>query len=216
MIMPPVTLSDKSFSWDDPRAKGGSMTSKLSLFLLLFLLSPLARAFLPHHAYTFDFNIRTEQEITWEQEQKILRALDIIRQVIMMPEFRDQILKHRFQGKRGFQYDQGLSNHQIYQRILEGAERLQPFKNNRMDLLLEFYTDYDSNVIGYTLPSTMKVWINNKYFETNSDAQVAANLIHEWLHKLGFHHDRERTVERRSSVPYAVGRIVRELGEEFP
>jgi hypothetical protein len=188
----------------------------LSILLISLMLSQSGQAIVPQKAYTFEFNIRTEQSISWEKEQKILRAIELIREVIATPEFRRRILQHRFLGQASFQYNMGLSNRQIYQKILEGAERLQPYKNNRMDLKLEFYTDLKSNVIGYTLPGTIKVWVNNKYFNTNSDAKVAANLVHEWLHKLGFHHDRFKHSHRKYSVPYAVGKIVRDLAITLP
>ena len=183
------------------------------LFFLSLGLPFAAEAMVPVKAYTFDFNVRTDKSISWQKEQKVLDALDLIRQVIASPEFKHRVLNHRYQARRRFQYNLGLSNQQIYHKILEGAEKLQPYKNNQMDLKLEFYSDYESNVVGYTLPNTMKVWINNKYFFKNSTAKVAANLIHEWLHKLGFHHDKEKSTNRKYSVPYAVGSIIKDLAK---
>ena len=150
------------------------------LLLLSLSLPMAAQAMVPVKAYTFDFDVRTDKSISWKKEQKVLDALDLIRQVIASPEFKQRVLNHRYQGRRRFQYNMGLSNQQIYHKILEGAEKLQPHKNNQMDLKLEFYSDYESNVVGYTLPHTTKVWINNKYFFKNSTAKVAANLVHEF------------------------------------
>lgn len=185
------------------------------LLLLSFCLPFVAEAIVPVKAYTFDFNVRTDKSLSRQKEQKVLDSLDLIRQVIASPEFKHRILNHRFQDRRRFHYNMGLSNHQIYNKILEGAEKLQPHKNNQMDLKLEFYSDYDSNVVGYTLPNTMKVWINNKYFFKNSTAKVAANLVHEWLHKLGFHHEKEKSTQRNFSVPYAVGTIVKDIAAKM-
>jgi hypothetical protein len=185
------------------------------LLLLSLSLPFAAEAMVPVKAHTFDFNVRTDKSISWNKEQKVLDALDLIRQVIASPEFRKKVLNHGYQGRKRFQYNMGMTNQQIYYKILEGAEKLTPYKNNQMDLKLEFYSDYESNVVGYTLPQTTKVWINNKYFFKNSTAKVAGNLMHEWLHKLGFHHDREKSTHRKYSVPYGVGTIVKDLAKRL-
>jgi hypothetical protein len=190
------------------------MIAKTWFLILILSFSSIAYSRVPTKAYTFDFDVQTHQKISRNKELKILRSLDLIREILASPEFRASILWHKYKGRAAFQYNNGLSNLQIYHRILEGAERLKPWGNNQMDLRLEFYTDHDTNVIAYTFPDTMKVWINNKFFYQNSDAKVAANLVHEWLHKLGFHHDRERTSDRKFSVPYGVGRIIYELARK--
>ena len=59
--------------------------------------------------------------------------------------------------------------------------------------------------------------MNTKYFDRYTPYQVAGNLTHEWLHKMGFTHDSAATSTRPYSVPYAVGYIVRQLaGELYP
>jgi hypothetical protein len=78
-----------------------------------------------------------------------------------------------------------------------------------MDVEVSMYTDNKSDVLGFTRPTTKRIWMNSKYFNKHTPAEVASHLTHEWLHKLGFDHDRERTPERPYSVPYAVGYIVK-------
>jgi hypothetical protein len=59
--------------------------------------------------------------------------------------------------------------------------------------------------------------MNTKYFYVYTPYQVAGNLTHEWLHKLGFDHDVASTPARPYSVPYAVGYILRDLASDlFP
>jgi hypothetical protein len=83
-----------------------------------------------------------------------------------------------------------------------------------MDLELELY--YSSrNTVGYTYPSGLKIWMNTKYFDVYTPAEVAGNVFHEWTHKLGFGHDSRYSVSRNSSVPYALGYIMEELGKKF-
>lgn len=40
-----------------------------------------------------------------------------------------------------------------------------------------------------------------------SDAEVAENLVHEHMHRLGFQHNHDYSVERCGSIPYAVGKL---------
>lgn len=158
----------------------------------------------------FDFNIKTH-DMKDEEEQRIINAVNILRRVFYSHEFKKRIINHEFNGEFTFHRNEGLSNKEIYSLIIEGAEKLQPYKNFTMDVELELYTQLDSNILGYTYPNSTRIWMNTKYFEKHSLAELAGHLTHEWLHKLGFTHEKERTEERKFSVPYAVGYIARDL-----
>lgn len=168
---------------------------------------------LPNEAYTFDTNV-TLINMTNTQEEKFETALEIIKKVVATEEFRNAILNHTYNGVKTFVDNRGFSNTKIYQTILEAAEKLIPAKNNMMDMEVELYTE-NSNVIGYTNGSTKRIWVNTKYFNTNSLTSVAANLFHEWLHKIGYGHAVSYSTSRDYSVPYAIGRIVGSLGKNF-
>jgi hypothetical protein len=134
--------------------------------------------------------------------------------VIRLPEFREKVLNHVYNGKKSFANNNGQTNEQIYLTLLDGEEKLNPGKNNRMDLQLELYTNNSTNVIGYTYPNVLKIWMNRKYFNSYKPPQVARNLFHEWTHKLGYGHDSSATAKRPYSVPYGVGEIIEELALE--
>ncbi len=168
----------------------------------------------PTAAITFNTNIKT-YKFTASGRKKIDAAADLIKQVVSSEEFKNKVLNHRYNGKRQFANNNGLTNKQIYNKILAGAEKLKPTKDNEMDLELQLYTDNDSNTVGYTYPNTNRVWMNSKYFNKNTPALVTTNMMHEWLHKLGFGHDVEATKKRPYSVPYAVGYIVRDLAKKL-
>lgn len=190
------------------------------VFAILFSLMTSQLVFsstqyLPKEAFTFDFNIRTVSNHYRHKENKIDSAIDVIREVIASPEFRSGILKHKFNGRKAFSHSVGLTNNQIYHKILAGAERLKPLRNNTMDMEISFFTNHESKTIGYTRPDTRRVWINTKYFNRFSKEEVAANLVHEWLHKLGFCHDATKTKSRKYSVPYAVGNMVKKIGRRL-
>lgn len=168
---------------------------------------------IPNEATTFDTNVYLVNFVT-TREAKMEEAIEIIKLVVGTEEFKDRILNHTYNGARTFVDNGGYTNAQIYKIILDGAERLQPAKNNRLDAEVELYTA-STNVVGYTYPSSKRIWVNTKYFDQYTAAGVAHNLMHEWMHKLGFEHSSSWTASRAYSVPYAVGYIMGEIGAKF-
>jgi hypothetical protein len=149
------------------------------------------------------------------QEEKMREAISLIKKVITSQEFRERVLNYRSKGGRTFVENQGLSNEEIYLKILEGAEQIgHTSKNNMMDVELELYHQ-KTNTIGYTYPHTSRIWINKKYFSRFTPIKVADNLMHEWMHKLGFTHAMDWSKERDHSVPYAIGLMVEELASRM-
>lgn len=149
-----------------------------------------------------------------DQEEKIQQASELIRKVIATQDFKDQVLGHRYQGTKTFSDSRGLTNLQIYNKILLAAEALQPTRNNALDVEIELYRE-DSSTIGYTYPNSKRIWMNLKYFERYSAVEVTDNLFHEWLHKLGFGHDSTPTAARPFSVPYALGYLMERLAQQI-
>jgi hypothetical protein len=188
------------------------MKKIIALYLLIGL--PTAHAFVPKEAYFFDYNIQTVK-MGWSKQKKIYNSAELLKMIVSSPEFRSKILRHRYKGRYAFAENRGLKNAQIYRKILEGAERLSPYRNNTLDVEVELYTNFNSNVMGYTMPRSRRIWMNTKYFSRYSAGELASHLTHEWLHKLGFDHDKERTHRRKFTVPYAIGYIVRDLAKEY-
>lgn len=168
---------------------------------------------LPNEALTFSTNV-SPVNFSSEQEEKIQKALELIKQVVATEEFKNRILTHTYNGSYTFVDNKGYSNAQIYQIILNAAERLTPTRNNMMDMDVELYYA-NTNVVGYTYPSTTRIWVNTKYFNSYGPASVARNLVHEWLHKLGFEHAQNWSAARDHSVPYAIGNLVSEIGSRL-
>jgi hypothetical protein len=161
-------------------------------------------------AYTFGANIEFLNADS-TQEDKFNRAIDMIKKVVATEAFKNKVLNHTYNGVKTFVDNDGLTNAQIYQKILEAAELLYPAKNNTMDMEVQLYYAPTSTV-GYTYANSSKIWVNTKYFNSNSTGGVAANLFHEWLHKIGFTHASSYSVSRDYSVPYAIGRMISSLG----
>ena len=167
----------------------------------------------PSGALNFQVNLKLDNFST-KQEEKILTAADLIKKVIASEEFKSAVLNHKYRGKKTFVDNAGLSNEEIYETIIEGSEELLPGEDNEMDLDLEVFHRSDDTV-GYTFPDEVKVWMNGRFINRNTPAKVTTNMMHEWLHKLGFQHAVSKTVSRPFSVPYAIGYIVARLAERF-
>jgi hypothetical protein len=168
---------------------------------------------IPNLATTFGANISLI-DFTTDQEAKMDKAIEIIKLVIATEEFKDRVLGYTYNGSKTFVDNGGYTNAQIYKKMLDGAEQLIPVKNNMMDAEVELYYA-NTNIVGYTYVSTNRIWVNTKYFNTYTAAGVAHNLFHEWLHKIGFTHAEDWSVSRDSSVPYAIGNIVGDIGNDF-
>lgn len=140
--------------------------------------------------------------------QKVLKAAELIRRVVNSPEFKEEILNGRFTETMG------LTNLEIYKKIMHGSERLSPRVDHEMDLEVEtFYAD--AVTVGYTIPSSSRVYMNRKYLHRYKPSEVTSNLMHEWLHKIGFEHEEEDSPARRASVPYSVGYLVRQMAKKL-
>ncbi len=167
----------------------------------------------PDEALTFNTKVDLVNFESLRRE-KMEEAIEIIKLVIATEEFKNRILNHTYNGARTFVDNRGYTNAQIYKIMLDGAEKLQPTKNNAMDVEVELYTA-STNVVGYTYPSSRRIWVNTKYFDQYTPAGVAHNLMHEWMHKLGFDHSSSWNSARDYSVPYAIGDIMGEVGKNF-
>jgi hypothetical protein len=187
---------------------------KQLILLISIFLNYSLEASVPIEAFTFDVNLYVTSYDQYKIN-KLEEASYLLKQVIQSHEFKQAVLKHNYLGKRRFHYDSGMSNRKIYKRILEGAESLNKDKNNTLDAEIDFFLKQDSKVIGYTKRNTHKIWINKKYFKKFNAAQLAGHLMHEWLHKLGFDHESDKTPLRKYSVPYAIGKIVKKLSTKW-
>ena len=184
------------------------MTKSVLLFAsLVFSLSTFAQV--PTLALTFDTNVRVVNASS-TQLAKIPAAEEHIKRVVATQAFKDAVINHTYGGVKKFVDNGGYSNTQIYNMILDGAEELTPTKNNTMDLEVELYYE-NTSTVGYTYPNTRRIWVNTKFFNYYSPEEVAGNLMHEWLHKVGFEHAYNYSTSRDYSVPYAIGYMMEEL-----
>ncbi len=174
---------------------------------------PTPSSTLPAFALSFQTNVNMIG-FTAAQTTKYQAAIAIVKKVIGTEAFRTKVLNHIWSGATQFANNLGRTNAQIYQTVLDAAETLQPAKNNTMDLGVKMYYE-NSTIIGFTNGSITYINVNTKFFDQFNAAEVAGNMMHEWMHKLGYDHDFSVTPQRPYSVPYAIGYLVRDIGASF-
>ena len=143
----------------------------------------------------------------------------VLEKVVNSEEFKQRVIHFTYQGQETYVQNNGLTNLQIYNDIVQAAEQLPTptAANNTIDLFVQLYTSswFGRNVIGYTDPSVPTIFMNTYFYNSATPAETAGNMMHEWMHKLGFDHDFNATAQRPSSVPYAVGYIAEELAAKY-
>lgn len=167
----------------------------------------------PPTILNFDVNLKLEN-FNREQEEKVLKAAELIKKIVVTEEFKNAVHNYTYNGRKAFADNNGLTNQQIYQRILEASEELRPGVDNKMDLDLEVYYE-ETRTVGYTRPSVFKIWMNSKYLNKNGPAEVTTNMMHEWLHKLGFKHEIKHSERRMNTVPYAIGYLMERFARKM-
>lgn len=168
----------------------------------------------PALALSFKTNVSYLSGFSKSDEEKYDEAVALVKKVIATKAFRTRVLNHTYNGAKTFVQNNGRTNAQIYQFILDGAEKLTPKKNNTLDVGVKLYYT-NNNVVGYTNGSITYINVNTKFFDKYAAHQVAGNLFHEWLHKQGYGHDSTATARRPYSVPYAIGYMIRDIGKNF-
>ncbi len=145
--------------------------------------------------------------------QKLQSAFKVLEAAVNSEEFKDRVLNFKnSKGEPAFASNKGFTNEQIYEQFMEGRETLQPQTPGEMNFYLRLYNRPWSRVIGYTSATTNTININWRFFRNYAPADVAANLAHEWTHKLGFDH---RSASEYDSAPYAIGYIVGDIAKKL-
>lgn len=148
------------------------------------------------------------------QRETLLEALDLVETIINSQAFKRHVIGYiNSNGNRSYTRNEGLTNEQIYLKLMEGREVLDPDTPGEMNLYIQLYHRFWSRVIGYTKIGTSKwMWINWRFYKNFSAAQMASNIVHEWIHLMGFYHD---SAQDHDSVPYAIGFITGKLAEIY-
>jgi len=150
-------------------------------------------------------------------ERKMRAAIQLLERVVNSDEFKEAVLNFTYAGKSEYVQNNGMTNEQIYQHLMTGKENLYPEVDLEMDLDVSLYKQSwgRCSVVGYTTPSSPRIYVNRCFFNGFELQEIAGNLFHEWVHKMGFGHDFKPTTRRPFSVPYALGYLVRTIGAKY-
>jgi len=173
------------------------------------------------------FKVKLRVENFTEKEERILKeAVNLMAIALGDPIFKEFCLNYKYRVKmyrwiglsretwyqefKGFYNVGDLTQRQIYCKLMRGAEVLSTVgEDDEADMWLKIDRSYSAGVIGYTYPSSRTQYIYARIFNEFDMEDVAANLAHEWCHKMGFSHKKVKKSRKRRTCPYAVGDFVR-------
>jgi hypothetical protein len=173
------------------------------------------------------------------QKAKFEEALDIMEEIVNSEDFKQKVLSYeRVIGKDSSGNDiksrsyannyiwndkeNPLSNEDIYNILMKGDEKSRENTLGEMNFnsyvrVCKWYQrkfTWCKGVIGSTAPRTSK-WIklNWKFYKKFETEEMVSNMIHEWIHLLGFLHGPRSTM--RQEAPYIIGGIAKEVAKNI-
>lgn len=178
---------------------------------------------------TEDISFPDYSSLDLRQKAKFEKALGIIETVLNSDQFKRKVLSYkRSDGSRLYQKNylwnnknETLTNEEVLKLIIAGNEKMRPNTLNEMNINAwvkkcswwQRAGIWCRKVIGSTSPSSsFMMKLNWKFYKNYESHQMVANIVHEWLHLLGFLHGNENM---REEVPYVVGSIAGEVAREF-
>ncbi len=165
------------------------------------------------------------------QKVKFEKALAIIEEVMNSEAFKHKVIgfiDSRNERKYNKNYlwdnsDKRLTNEDIYNVIMDGNEKMRPNTLGEMNFnsWVKECTLWQTarnpiwcfQVIGSTEPhSSHWITLNWNFYQNFETHEMVANMVHEWIHLLGFIHGESNLEEE---VPYVVGKIAGEVAKNL-
>jgi len=140
-----------------------------------------------------------------EQEKiKLSIAVDLLSKIVNSEEYKQRVIHTNFPETR-------FDGYGVYHRVMSCRELSSFEDDNAMSFYVSMY-NRENDIIGWTTFDANIVYTNRYYHSWYTPCQVAANLMHEWMHQLGFDHDDSKDWDiKGKTVPYAHNDIVMEL-----
>jgi len=151
------------------------------------------------------FEIHEKNNFTESERIKFRKSINYAEQVINSEEFKVRFLQMPLVQTNN------KTNLEIYNELMSGADKFNKEADKDIDVQITMYYSF-KNTVGYTYPTTWFTWINRKFFSSFDYADVAGNVVHEYMHNMGYGHLRATD---KWSVPYAVGYLVRNMIKEL-
>lgn len=158
--------------------------------------------------------------------EKITDAGALLGEVLNSQEFKNKVLDFSYRNYTGYFwwkkwftvngfYQSGMTNEQVYEKIMSGSESRKPEADNEADIHVVVLNKTNSRVIGYTYPMVDTQYLYLNWAKMLTAVELASNMGHEWCHKLGFEHDFKSTRLRPYSVPYGIGNIISDIASKL-
>jgi hypothetical protein len=146
-------------------------------------------------------------------ETKAREAVASFVKIYNSDEFKLRVVNFKWKGQNQFADSAGLTNEQVYNKILSGSEIANAGNDFDADINLKAYSKGWplGSAIGFTDPDDNLIYTKWHFIKKSTVKELAAHYAHEYCHCLGFEHDFEDTDQRPFSVPYAIGDIIEEL-----
>jgi hypothetical protein len=90
----------------------------------------------------------------------------------------------------------------ILDKLLSGADSLDPTIDNVLNVQFVMYYNWFSRAIGYVLDNDRTIYCNRKYY--GNPVNFASNCLHEYMHLIGYSHKSARDF---GSVPYRMNSL---------
>lgn len=149
------------------------------------------------------------------------RGLEKALEVMNGDEFKEAVHNYEWRDSNGilrknFKLNKNeLGEHsrgELYNLLMSGWDKFDKSRDGDIDVDATIYYKRWSGVKGYTYGNTRKTWSNTKFWTGPSEqeiiAGIAANIIHEYMHNMGFGHAFDWNPTREFTVPYAIGTII--------
>lgn len=167
---------------------------------------------------------------TGGQREKFELALLLLEQVLNSDEFKRKVLSYKNgHGKREYQknylwdqQDSKLSNEDVYRILMKANEKMIPESLGQMNIYARvrqcgrfqrMFLIWCHRVIGSTDPRKSPwMTLNWRFYKVYEVHNMVANIVHEWIHLLGFLHGKENMNEE---VPYVVGAIAGQVAKSI-
>lgn len=147
---------------------------------------------------------------------RMMFAIEMVREIVNSETFKEMVIGYTNEfGQRSFTRNQGMTNEEIYLKLMEGREVVEPDTPREMNLHIKRYRPWWpwSKVIGYTKIGKSKfMYVNWRKYKHFDSIAMASNIVHEWIHLMSFRHD---SAQDHDSVPYAIGYITGELAKKY-
>lgn len=160
------------------------------------------------------FELHNMAGFTDKEADKYRRAVSLMVTVLNLYEFHDWFLNFQFEPYPSEYLPGNMTNKDMLDLIMSGKDMFGEADND-IDIDIKLYTKNWSKVIGYTYYTSIKTWINRKFFRQYTVAKIAGNIVHEALHNVGFKHSYKYNTRRKNTVPYAVGYKVAEIAAKY-